>query len=110
MATRRYNEGEIHFNLMAIVSDRKLLYERQQANTFDPAEFHRLETLIEQEIRKSERYQMENIRRKHNYLPLIMELLKMLAKEGKLVPLYQRAKERALEKESKKSKQEQKKN
>ena len=106
----KYNEGEIHFNLMAIVSDRKLLYERQQANTFDPAEFHRLETLIEQETRKSERYQMENIRRKHNYLPLIMELLKMLAKEGKLVPLYQRAKERALEKESKKSKQEQKKN
>lgn len=100
----KYNEGEIHFNLMAIVSDRKLLYQRQQANAFDPTEYERLQALINEENRKSERYQMENIRRKHNYLPLIMELLKMLAKEGKLVPLYQRAKERALEKESKKNK------
>lgn len=70
----------------------------------DPTEYERLQALINEENRKSERYQMENIRRKHNYLPLIMELLKMLAKEGKLVPLYQRAKERALEKESKKNK------
>lgn len=100
----RYNEGEIHFNLMAIVTDRKVVYERQIANVCDPAELERLQTLIEKEIRKSKRYQIENIRRKHNYLPLIMELLKMLAKEGKLVPLYQRAKEKALEKESKKNK------
>ncbi|CAL7944250.1 unnamed protein product [Xylocopa violacea] len=99
----RYNEGETHFNLMAIVTDRKLLYERQKVNVCDPTELERLQTLIEEEIRKSKRYQIENIRRKHNYLPLIMELLKMLAKEGKLVPLYQRAKERVLEKESKKN-------
>ncbi|KAG7204848.1 hypothetical protein KM043_005250 [Ampulex compressa] len=100
----KYNEGEIHFNLMAIVTDRKTLYERQKANVCDPAELERLQTLIEEEVRKSKRYQIENIRRKHNYLPLIMELLKVLAKEGKLVPLYQRAKERAVEKESKKNK------
>jgi len=100
----RYNEGEIHFNLMAIVTDRKTLYERQKINVCDPAELERLQTLIEEETRKSKRYQIENIRRKHNYLPLIMELLKILAKEGKLVPLYQKAKEKALEKESKKNK------
>lgn len=100
----RYNEGEIHFNLMAIVTDRKTLYERQRANVCDPEELERLQALIEEEIRKSKRYQIENIRRKHNYLPLIMELLKILAKEGKLVPLYQKAKEKALEKETKKNK------
>lgn len=100
----RYNEGEIHFNLMAIVTDRKTLYERQKSAVSDPAELERLQTLIEEEIRKSKRYHIENIRRKHNYLPLIMELLKTLAKEGKLVPLYQKAKEKALEKESKKHK------
>lgn len=100
----KYNEGEIHFNLMAIVTDRKTLYERQKANVCDPAELERLQALIEEEIRKSKRYQIENIRRKHNYLPLIMELLKILAKEGKLVPLYQKAKDKALEKESKKNK------
>ena len=31
--------------------------------------------------------QLENIRRKHNYLPLIMEVLKILAKRGELVTL-----------------------
>lgn len=100
----KYNEGEIHFNLMAIVSDRKMLYEREKAKSGDPAEIARLQELIEEEVRKSNRYQIENVRRKHNYLPLIMELLKVLAKEGKLVPLYQKAKERAIEKESKKNK------
>ena len=31
--------------------------------------------------------QVENIRRRHNYLPFIMELLKILAQEGKLTGL-----------------------
>lgn len=97
----RYNEGEIHFNLMAIVSDRKMIYEKQKLNCVDEAELSRLQIMIEEEMRKSKRYQIENIRRKHNYLPLIVELLKVLAKEGKLVPLYQKAKERAIAKESK---------
>ncbi|XP_001607168.1 ubiquitin carboxyl-terminal hydrolase isozyme L5 [Nasonia vitripennis] len=101
---KKYNEGEIHFNLMAIVSDRKMLYERQKSLTTDPGEIARLQALIDEEIWKSKKYKIENIRRKHNYLPLIIELLKILAKEGKLVPLYQKAKERAIEKESKKQK------
>ncbi|XP_026667365.1 ubiquitin carboxyl-terminal hydrolase isozyme L5 [Ceratina calcarata] len=100
----KYNEGEIHFNLMAIVTERIMLYLRQKASTTDPAELDRLQSLIKDEVRISRRYQIENNRRKHNYLPLIMELLKILAKEGKLVPLYQRAKERVLLKESRKNK------
>ena len=35
--------------------------------------------------------QLENIRRKHNYLPLIMEVLKILAKRGELVGLVEKA-------------------
>lgn len=42
---------------------------------------------------------MENIRRKHNYLPLIVELLKMLAEQGQLLPIYEKAKQRAIERE-----------
>ncbi|XP_014216218.1 ubiquitin carboxyl-terminal hydrolase isozyme L5 [Copidosoma floridanum] len=101
---KKYNEGEIHFNLMAIVSDRMMLYEKQKSLTTDQAEISRLQSLIDEEMWKSKKYKIENIRRKHNYLPLIVELLKVLAKEGKLVPLYQKAKERAIEKESKKNK------
>ena len=97
----RYNAGEIHFNLMAIVSERKMLYEKQIKLTSDPEEIARLQSLIEEESWKSKKYQIENIRRKHNYLPLIMELLKYLAKENKLIPLYQKAKEKAIEKEAK---------
>lgn len=49
--------------------------------------------------------QIENIRRKHNYLPLIVELLKILASNGQLMPLYEKAKQRAIERESTKTKQ-----
>lgn len=107
----RYNEGEIHFNLMAIVSDRKSLYEKQvqairkqidesgMETDSQQAEIARLQHLIEEEELKMRRYRIENIRRKHNYLPLIVEILKILAKEGKLMPLYEKAKESSLKKQ-----------
>uniref|UniRef100_A0A6M2DXE4 Ubiquitin carboxyl-terminal hydrolase n=1 Tax=Xenopsylla cheopis TaxID=163159 RepID=A0A6M2DXE4_XENCH len=106
----KYNAGEIHFNLMALVSDRKMIYDRKitllQKQMEDSgmetddvqSEITRLKMLIEEEDAKIKRYQMENIRRKHNYLPLIIELLKMLASDGQLLPLYEKAKKRALEK------------
>ncbi|KAK2565807.1 Ubiquitin carboxyl-terminal hydrolase isozyme L5 [Acropora cervicornis] len=50
----------------------------------------RLQALIEAEDDKMLRYKVENIRRKHNYLPLIMEILKVLAKKGNLVPLVEK--------------------
>lgn len=59
------------------------------------SEVSRLKLLVEEEENKSKRYKLENIRRKHNYLPLILEILKILAKQGQLLPLYEKAKAKA---------------
>lgn len=101
---------------MAVVSDKKLSYENKiklllkqmEESGMDTdttqSEISHLKLLIEKEEAKIRQYQIENIRRKHNYLPLIVEILKILAKEGKLMPLYEKAKERAIEKQNKKIK------
>lgn len=49
------------------------------------------------------RFQVENVRRKHNYLPFIVELLKMLGETGQLLPIYEKAKQRALDRSKKES-------
>lgn len=112
----RYTEGEIHFNLMALVSDRKMIYERQLQELINETqligiqtthienEIQRLRMLIQYEDVKMERYKQEMIRRRHNYLPFIIMLLKILAEEKKLMPLYEKAKERALRKGTKRMK------
>ncbi|XP_025423713.1 ubiquitin carboxyl-terminal hydrolase isozyme L5 [Sipha flava] len=107
----KYKEGEVHFNLMAVVSDRKLILEKQllslQTEELDEAtklaEENNIRDKISEEVDKMKRYKIENARRKHNYLPLIVEILKLLAKDGKLVPLYERAKAKTLEKEKQKA-------
>ncbi|XP_077986364.1 ubiquitin carboxyl-terminal hydrolase isozyme L5-like [Glandiceps talaboti] len=127
---QKYSAEEIHFNLMAIVSDRKLVYTREkeklerrlaalqgqgevmetdeetslpQSEDDIKAAISRLQIQVEHEDQKFQKYKIENIRRKHNYLPLIMELLRVLAKEGHLVDLVDKAKQKA---ESKKTEQE----
>jgi len=111
---QKYSEGEIRFNLMAIVSDRKMIYERKitelqaqltegeametdQSSTLYSSlqtEIAKYQMLIDEENQKLKRYKVENIRRKHNYLPFIMELLKTLAEYQQLIPLVEKAKEK----------------
>lgn len=55
-------------------------------------EIYNLQVLISEEEEKMKRYRKENVRRRHNYIPFIVELLKILAKEGKLVPLVEQVK------------------
>ncbi|KAI5701993.1 hypothetical protein M8J76_004411 [Diaphorina citri] len=103
---KKYSSEEIRFNLLAVVCDKKMKYEKELAAATqalkDPSldaatktakqnEVVQLKILIEEEAAKLESYRIENIRRKHNYLPLIMNLLKLLAKQGQLVNLYQKA-------------------
>lgn len=101
-----YTEGEIHFNLMALVSDRTIVYERQLGLLWDQmqctgpdtesieVELARIRILIEYEEIKMLQYQQEMTRRRHNYLPFIIMLLKILAENKMLSPLMDRTKER----------------
>lgn len=105
----KYAEGEIHFNLMAIISDRKMAYEKQLKELHNviqsgkineelaELELNNLHSLIEREESKMKKYREENIRRKHNYLPLIIEVLKALGETGDLDKLLQKEKERKKE-------------
>ncbi|XP_056011366.1 ubiquitin carboxyl-terminal hydrolase isozyme L5-like [Ostrea edulis] len=105
---QKYSTDEIHFNLMAIVSDRKALYQKRLKELqsqgmeveADQLEISQLMMKIQDEDSKMKRYKMENIRRKHNYLPFIMELLKILAEQKQLLPLVEKAKEKAAKKKT----------
>merc|ERR1719219_2508649 len=68
------------------------------------SEVARIEMMLADEENKRAKWRIENIRRRHNYLPLIMELLRSLATRGELVPIYQKAKEKAAEAEKRKKK------
>lgn len=46
---------------------------------------------LKQEEATREKWKNENIRRRHNYVPLIVEMLRAAADQGKLMPLYQAA-------------------
>lgn len=103
----RYTEGEIHFSLMALVSDRKTVYERQLNDLLTSShllgmetddidnEVTRLRMLMDYEEIKMAKYAAESCRRRHNYLPFIVNLLQVLAKEKKLSPLMEKCRERA---------------
>ncbi|XP_061188180.1 ubiquitin carboxyl-terminal hydrolase isozyme L5-like [Saccostrea echinata] len=105
---QKYSTDEIHFNLMAIVSDRKAMYQKRlrelqsrgMETEADQLEISQLMVKIQEEDLKMKRYKVENIRRKHNYLPFIMELLKILAEQKQLLPLVEKAKEKAAKKKT----------
>lgn len=50
--------------------------------------------ILQEEESKKIKYEKENARRKHNYIPFILEMLKIAANKGDLARLYQEAKGR----------------
>ena len=42
-------------------------------------------------------WKQENMRRKHNYIPFVMALIKALAEKGKLAPMVDKANAKAAE-------------
>ncbi|KAF9026184.1 ubiquitin carboxyl-terminal hydrolase [Podila verticillata] len=108
----QYAGGEIRFNLMAVVDDRTKVYKERlakyqaqletlqkaegpEAGSWLKSEIEHLEQDIKKEAEKTLKQQRENKLRKHNFVPLIYELLKGLAQQGELKDLVEEGRTRA---------------
>lgn len=100
----RYASSEIKFNLMAIVRDKrvdlvkKLNFLTESGESEESEDVKQIKMLLSCEEEKREQWKLENNRRKHNYLPFCVELLKALASSGKLPELTKKANERTMAK------------
>jgi len=104
---QKYSQKEIRFNLLAIVKNRQDVYDLEikklkasiQEGKGDKAkaeaEIADYEGKIAQEKDKFKKWTEENVRRKHNFVPFIFNLLKELAKNGKLDEVVQAAQKQA---------------
>ena len=101
----KYQAGEIQFNLMAVIQD-KITTFKNQLEVAQTAGDQTLIADIKMKIAGEEdnrrRWKQENVRRRHNYLPFIVELLKFLAAENQLVSVYEKAKEKSIALQKKK--------
>mmetsp|Transcript_7165 Transcript_7165/g.10271 ORF Transcript_7165/g.10271 Transcript_7165/m.10271 type:complete len:371 (+) Transcript_7165:141-1253(+) len=102
----KYSTSEIKFNLMAVVRDKRIgiqskinaMLDAGMKGGPDGDEMmrHLEDELSSQEVKRM-KWDEENARRRHNYLPFIMELVKALAGSGKLPDLINNANEQTNE-------------
>ena len=92
---KRMQGDAIKFNLMAVTKDKRLgLKERIEADPTDGSLIHHLN--MEEEKRKQ--WELENQRRRHNFVPLCISILKELARANQLPKLMEEAKARKRQK------------
>jgi len=92
-----YSSSEIRFNMMAVVASRADELKAQIAALGDAAPPELKQQLVLEE-QKVQRWKAENVRRKHNYVPFIINLLKELAAKQQLGPLIDAVKEKQRQK------------
>lgn len=99
----KYSATEIRFNLLAVIEDKKIKAEKElaalQGQEGKEAEMEVQKVIIAEETEKQAKWKVENERRRHNYVPMIFELLQQLAKKDMLGPMFDDAKELKKKKE-----------
>ena len=80
----------IKFNLMAVIEDKRIAIAAAASSDSER------EVALQQEEAKRQQWNLENERRRHNYVPLCIQMLKELARMGMLPELVQQAKERVM--------------
>ncbi|KAF4319238.1 hypothetical protein BBI17_007093 [Phytophthora kernoviae] len=87
----KYSATEIRFNLLALVRNRIQAYEEQLSVLAEAGGNEQAAAQIQADLaaekQKRENWKLENQRRKHNYIPFIIQLLKTLAEKKELEPL-----------------------
>jgi len=123
-----YASNEIRFSLLSIVKNRKQMFQEQiaqlqkkqadlsaqEANKMEEEgkganaelvsvkkQLREIQDSIDKEDSKFANWKTENIRRKHNYIPFLFHLLKVLAEKDALVPLIEQGKSKQKEREAK---------
>jgi len=96
---QKYSQNEIKFNLLAVVRDRRQAIKEEIAKleqnaSENGAKIVELRYELEQENERHNRWKEENIRRRHNYVPFLVNLLKVLAQKNELIPLIEQAKKK----------------
>ncbi|NXF69360.1 UCHL5 hydrolase, partial [Ciccaba nigrolineata] len=91
---KRIQNSIIHLTFSVLWKEEPMDTDQSNMLSSIQSEVAKYQMLIEEENQKLKRYKIENIRRKHNYLPFIMELLKTLAEHQQLIPLVEKAKEK----------------
>jgi ubiquitin carboxyl-terminal hydrolase L5 len=93
----KYSASEIRFNLLALIRNRRQLFNEklaelaQQEQTPDNLQIaEQLRSAIAAEEQKRKTWKYENARRKHNYIPFIVEMLRILAEKKQLEPLIKK--------------------
>lgn len=99
----KYASSEIRFNLLALIRNRMqalesrmaALLEQDQQTPESEQAVAQLQNAIASEMDKRKNWALENARRKHNYIPFIVQLLKTLAQKKQLEPLIKQQLESA---------------
>ena len=118
---QRYSSAETHFALLTIRPQRSMLLEQEIAsiqqrldhltinqaptdsasNPSSDGEYNELryqlltlQSQLENELHQQEKQRQENIRRRHNYIPFVMTLLRHLSRKNMLSDLIGKAKQK----------------